>query len=78
MVACYNEHSPWCVTCGEEQPKLEPRVTSRHFCGCGKGLEVYRSKTGLYQVACNDRHSIRQMNGVPVCTLCGYEPEPGP
>jgi hypothetical protein len=77
MVACFGEESPWCVACGEEQPEVEPGEISRHFCGCGKGLEVYRDDAGLYQVACT-AHSMRQMNGALVCTLCGYEREPGP
>ena len=78
MVACINEGSPWCVACGEEQPEVEPGTSSRHFCGCGKGLEVFRSDAGLYQVACANRHSMQWRNGALVCALCGYEPDPGP
>jgi len=78
MVACISEESPWCVACGEEQPEVEPGASSRHFCVCGKGLEVYRSGEGLYQVACANRHSMQWRNGALVCTLCGYEPDPGP
>ena len=78
MVACYDEHLPWCVTCGEEQPELEPGESSRHYCGCGKGLLVCRNNAGRYGVFCGDSHNLRQMNGVPVCTLCGFEPAPGP
>jgi len=79
MPSCFNQESPWCVSCGELQPAIEPGEISRHNCDCcGKAIEVYRSDARLYQVSCNDRHNMRQFNGAPVCTLCGYEPEPGP
>ena len=78
MPSCFNDYYPLCVKCGQLQPAIEPGDISRHFCdNCGKGLEVYRNDEGLYQIACSV-HNIRQMNGVPVCTLCGYEPDPGP
>ena len=78
MAACFNRDTPWCVSCGVTQPELEPGEISRHFCGCGKGLEVYRSDAGLYQVACANRHNMQWRNGALVCALCGYEPDPGP
>ena len=79
MPSCFNADIPLCVSCGQLQPAIEPGELSRHNCGnCGKSIEVYRSDARLYQVSCNDRHNMRQLNGVPVCTLCGFEPEPGP
>jgi hypothetical protein len=78
MPSCFNADVPLCVNCGQLQPAIEPGDISRRSCdACGKVLEVYRNDEGLYQIACSV-HNIRQMNGVPVCTLCGYEPDPGP
>ena len=78
MPTCFDADIPLCVSCGQLQPAIEPGEISRHFCdNCGKGLLVYRDDNGMYHVACSV-HNLRQMNGVPVCTLCGYEPDPGP
>ena len=78
MPSCFNDYYPLCVKCGELQPKIVPGQMSRHNCDrCGKAIEVYSNNDGMYQVACVE-HNLRQMNGVPVCTLCGYEPDPGP
>ena len=79
MAACFDEDWAWCVACGDKQPDLPCGELSRHECGwCGKSLEVYRSDEGKYQVACSGYHNMRRMNGALVCTLCGYEPDPGP
>ena len=78
MPSCFNDYYPLCVKCGQLQPAIEPGEISRHNCdGCGRAIEVYRDDNGMYHVACS-AHNLRQMNGVLVCTLCGYEPEPGP
>jgi hypothetical protein len=78
MPSCYKEYYPLCVKCGQLQPKIEHGGISRHNCdGCGKAIEVYRDDNGMYHVACMV-HSMRQMNGALVCTMCGYERERGP
>ena len=78
MPTCFDADIPLCVSCGQLQPAIEPDEISRHNCdNCGKSIWVYRCDAGLYRVACVE-HNIRRMNGVLVCTLCGYEPEPGP